>query len=117
MEFGQRYLEKLSGMSATDGLLAKVVAAYNAGPLPVDRWKYQIRDEGDPLLFIESVPYYETRAYVNVVLRNYWMYQMENSAKSSALTAMAQGLWSRFPGKNGDVAVRMTATGRAMGSD
>ncbi len=117
MEFGQRYLERLSGLSATDGLLAKVVAAYNAGPLPVERWKYQIRDEGDPLLYIESVPYYETRAYVNVVLRNYWMYQMENGGKSNALTAMAQGLWSRFPGKNGELAVRLTSAGRAIGSD
>ncbi|MFT3968329.1 MAG: lytic transglycosylase domain-containing protein [Sphingobium sp.] len=117
MEYGQRYLERLSGMSATDGLLAKVIAAYNAGPLPVERWKYQIRDEGDPLLFIESVPYYETRAYVNVVLRNYWMYQMENGGRSASLTAMAQGLWSRFPGKQGELAVRMTAAGRAAGAD
>lgn len=117
MEYGQRYLEKLSGMSATDGLLAKVVAAYNAGPGVVERWKYQVRDEGDPLLFIESVPYYETRAYVNVVLRNYWMYQMEQTGRSSALTALAQGLWSRFPGKSGEMAVRMTAAGRAFGAD
>ncbi|HEX7820388.1 MAG TPA: lytic transglycosylase domain-containing protein [Sphingobium sp.] len=117
MEFGQRYLEKLSGMSATEGLLAKVVAAYNAGPLPVERWKYQIRDEGDPLLFIESVPYYETRAYVNVVLRNYWMYQMENVGKSGSLTALAQGLWSRFPGKSGELAVRLAPGGRAVGAD
>ncbi|HEX7857283.1 MAG TPA: lytic transglycosylase domain-containing protein [Sphingobium sp.] len=117
MEYGQRYLEQLSHMSATDGLLAKVVAAYNAGPLPVERWKYQIRDEGDPLLFIESVPYYETRAYVNVVLRNYWMYQMENGGKSNSLTAMAQGLWSRFPGKSGELAVRLTSAGKAAGTD
>lgn len=118
IEYGQRYLERLSTMSATDGLLAKVVAAYNAGPLPVERWKSQIRDEGDPLLFIESVPYYETRAYVNVVLRNYWMYQLENnSGRSNALTAMAQGLWSRFPGQSGELAVRLTAAGRAAGDD
>lgn len=117
MEYGQRYLEQLSGMSATDGLLAKVVAAYNAGPMAVERWKSQIRDEGDPLLFIESVPYYETRAYVNVVLRNYWMYQMEGGARSNALTAMAQGLWSRFPGKSGELAIRLTSTGRAAGAD
>jgi len=117
MEYGQRYLEKLSGMSATDGLLAKVVAAYNAGPAPLERWKYQIRDEGDPLLFIESVPYYETRAYVNVVLRNYWMYQMEESGQSAALTSLAQGLWSRFPGKQGEVAVRITSAGRSFGAD
>lgn len=117
MEYGQRYLEKLSAMSATDGLLAKVIAAYNAGPAPVERWKYQVRDEGDPLLFIESVPYYETRAYVNVVLRNYWMYQMEETGQSAALTSLAQGLWSRFPGKTGEMAVRISSAGRSFGAD
>src|SRR3546814_4222915 len=35
MEYGQRYLERLRDMSATGGLLPKVMAAYNAGPVPV----------------------------------------------------------------------------------
>src|SRR3546814_18661765 len=39
MEYGQRYLERLRDMSATGGLLPKVMAAYNAGPVPVGRWK------------------------------------------------------------------------------
>jgi soluble lytic murein transglycosylase len=117
MEYGQRYLEKLSNMNATEGLLAKVIAAYNAGPTPVERWKYQIRDNGDPLLFIESVPYYETRAYVNVVLRNYWMYQMEEAGQSAALASLAQGLWSRFPGKRGEMAVRISSAGRSFSAD
>lgn len=103
MEFGQRYLEQLRDMSATGGLLPKVMAAYNAGPLPVARWNTQVRDGGDPLLFIESVPYYETRAYVNTVMRNYWVYQIQNKNKSEALTIMAQGQWPRFPGANGAV--------------
>ena len=37
MEFGQRYLESLRDMSATGGLLPKVMAAYNAGPEAVAR--------------------------------------------------------------------------------
>jgi soluble lytic murein transglycosylase-like protein len=117
MEYGQRYLEKLGNMSATDGLLAKVVAAYNAGPGAVEKWKYQVQDNGDPLLFIESVPYYETRAYVNTVLRNYWMYQLEDGGQSPALTALAQGLWSRFPSKRGETAVRISAAGRSFSAD
>lgn len=117
MEYGQRYLEKLSRMGATDGLLAKVVAAYNAGPVPVERWRDQVQDGGDPLLFIESVPYYETRAYLNAVLRNFWMYQMEEAGHSPALAAMAQGLWSRFPGTGRDAAVRIQANGRARSAD
>lgn len=104
MEYGQRYLEQLRDMSATGGLLPKVMAAYNAGPSPVERWNYQVKDGGDPLLFMESLPYYETRAYVNIVMRNYWMYQLRETGASGALTAMAQGKWPVFPTlRNGKV--------------
>lgn len=95
MEYGQRYIEQLRDMRATGGLLPKVMAAYNAGPAPVERWNTQVRDGGDPLLFIESLPYYETRAYVNIVMRNYWMYQVQQNGHADALTTMAQGGWPR----------------------
>lgn len=101
MEYGQRYLEQLSRMSATGGLLPKIMAAYNAGPAPVERWNSEVRDGGDPLLFMESLPYYETRAYVNIVMRNYWMYQMRQDGRAEALTAMAQGKWPAFPSMKG----------------
>ncbi len=39
LALGQLYMKKLAAMPATNGLLVKVVAAYNAGPTPVDRWK------------------------------------------------------------------------------
>src|SRR3546814_9266889 len=51
MEYGQRYLENLRDMGATGGLLPKVMAAYNAGPMPVERWNSEVKDNGDPLLF------------------------------------------------------------------
>lgn len=102
LEYGQRYLETLRDMKATGGLLPKVMAAYNAGPAPVERWNSQVRDNGDPLLFMESLPYYETRAYVNIVMRNYWMYELREDGKAEALSAMAQGKWPAFPTmKNG----------------
>ncbi len=107
LALGQLYLKKLANMPATGGLLLKVVAAYNAGPTPVDRWNAQVRDEGDPLLFIESVPYYETRAYLNAVLRNYFVYQMAQQGNSPVLKAMAEGLWTRFPDGKKTVAVRL----------
>jgi len=117
LALGQAYLEKLARMSATGGLLPKVVAAYNAGPLPIERWNVQVRDDGDPLLFIESVPYYETRAYLNAVLRNYWIYQIDEQGRSPALAAMAQGLWTRFPENGRTVSVRMAPTGVAFGAN
>ncbi len=43
-----------------------MIAAYNAGPAPVARWQSEIRDNGDPLLYMESIPYWETRGYVGI---------------------------------------------------
>ncbi|HKY81109.1 MAG TPA: lytic transglycosylase domain-containing protein [Sphingobium sp.] len=115
MEYGQRYLENLRDMSATGGLLPKVMAAYNAGPLPVERWNSEVKDNGDPLLFIESLPYYETRAYVNIVMRNYWMYQIQAKGSADCLTGMAQGLWPTFPNAKGVRMVRLTQKGPING--
>ncbi|MEJ7934918.1 lytic transglycosylase domain-containing protein [Sphingobium sp. AN558] len=111
MEYGQRYLERLRDMGATGGLLPKVMAAYNAGPLPVQRWATEVHDNGDPLLFIESLPYYETRAYVNIVMRNYWMYQIQAKGTADCLTGMAQGMWPTFPGAKGVKLVRLSRAG------
>ena len=108
MEYGQRYLENLRNMSATGGLLPKVMAAYNAGPLPVERWNSEVKDNGDPLLFMESLPYYETRAYVNIVMRNYWMYQIQAKGSADCLTGMAQGMWPTFPTSKGTRMVRLS---------
>jgi soluble lytic murein transglycosylase len=111
MECGQSYLEQLRDGSATGGLLPKVIAAYNAGPGAVQRWNATSRDESDPLLFIESIPYAETRAYVTLVLRNYWMYETQAGKPSTSLGAIAQGMWPRFPGLPGAVAVRRVGAG------
>jgi soluble lytic murein transglycosylase len=93
-EYGQSYLEELASAGGTGGLLPKVIAAYNAGPNNVARWT---AGSEDPLLFIESIPFVQTRAYVAIVLRNYWIYQRQTGATSPSLTAMAQGRWPRFP--------------------
>lgn len=109
MEVGQRQLERLRDMAGvTGGLLPKVVAAYNAGPKPVGEWNALVRDGGDPLLYIESIPYWETRGYVVSVLRNYWMYEAQSGRSASpSRVALAQGLWPRFPGLPGATAVRL----------
>ncbi|MDY0958783.1 lytic transglycosylase domain-containing protein [Sphingomonas sp. CFBP8993] len=109
MDIGQRHLERLRDMTGvTGGLLPKVIAAYNAGPKPVGEWNSLVRDGGDPLLYIESIPYWETRGYVTMVLRNYWMYESQvGKAKSPSRAALAQGLWPRFPGLPGATAVRL----------
>lgn len=108
LEYGQSYIEKLRDMNATGGLLPKVIAAYNAGPAPLSRWNSEIRDNGDPLLFIESIPFWETRGYVSIVLRNYWMYEIQRGKNGGSMKGLAQYFWPTVP-KEGRVAtVRMS---------
>ena len=92
---GQGFIEKIRAMGATRGQLPKVIAAYNAGPTPVARWAWL--DRGDPLLWIESIPYWETRYYVPAVFRNMWVYQGLGGAEASTLSALAQHRWPAFP--------------------
>lgn len=107
MAVGQDKLQRLRDTTATGGLLPKVIAAYNAGPVPVGAWNAESRDGGDPLLYIESIPFWETRGYVATVLRNYWMYERNGGKASPSRAALAQGLWPKFPGMAGAPAVRL----------
>ena len=107
MEYGQSYLEYLRNQPGTGGLLPKVIAAYNAGPVPISAWNTRGADRGDPLLYIESIPYWETRGYVPTVLRNYWVYEGQADKASYSRKALAQGMWPKFPGMPGPTAVRM----------
>ncbi len=117
MAVGQSYLEQLRDRPFTGGLLPKVIAAYNAGPTPVEAWNVQLKDGGDPLLYIESIPYWETRGYVMTVLRNYWMYEKQAGKASASRAALAQGMWPKFPGLPGAAAVRVSANGRTRIAD
>jgi soluble lytic murein transglycosylase len=114
LAFGQRHLQMLANSSGTQGLLPKVMAAYNAGLTPIGRWQYEIRDRGDPLLWIESVPYWETRGYVNIVMRNYWMYERQAGGPSESRLALVQGMWPTFPGLGAAQAVRMNGNGMIL---
>lgn len=117
MAVGQSYLEQLRDRPFTGGLLPKVIAAYNAGPTPVEAWNVQLRDGGDPLMYIESIPYWETRGYVMTVLRNYWMYEKQAGKPSASRAALAQGMWPKFPGLPGATAIRVSKTGRTRVAD
>ncbi len=97
LAFGQRALEDIAQSGYSSGHLPKVMAAYNAGPTPVARWNGEVRDQGDPLTWMESIPYWETRSYVNIVMRNYWMYLRQADADAPSRTALAQNDWPVFP--------------------
>jgi soluble lytic murein transglycosylase-like protein len=100
LAFGQQNLEMLRDSPATGGALPKIMAAYNAGLTPVTRWNSEVADQGDPLLYMESIPYWETRSYVAIVMRNYWMYERQADAESTSRVALAQNAWPMFPGQD-----------------
>ena len=75
LEIGQKYLTMLMGEDYFNGSLVHMLAAYNGGPGNVRRWRRELREVSDPLLFIESLPAPETRDYVQKVMTNLWIYR------------------------------------------
>jgi soluble lytic murein transglycosylase len=96
LAFGQSWIERMRSDTATAGQLPRVIASYDAGPLPVAKWA-SINDKGDPILWIESIPYWETRYYVPAVLRNMWVYQGLDGEDTPTLKSMAEHRWPSFP--------------------
>ena len=66
-----------------------MMIAYNAGPGNLVRWKAGLKDVDDPLLFIESIPSPETRAFVERVMVNYWIYRIRMGQETPSLDAVA----------------------------
>ncbi|MCX7556972.1 transglycosylase SLT domain-containing protein [Xanthomonadaceae bacterium JHOS43] len=65
-------------------------AAYNAGPTPVARWLAQ-RPPQDIDLWIETIPYRETREYVARILAFAAIYDWRLDGKAVPISARAQG--------------------------
>lgn len=69
---GASYFARLSRKFKRD--LPRVIAAYNAGMMPVIRWN--TLSAGDWVEWIEEIPYSETREFVRAVLQNREMYNL-----------------------------------------
>ena len=65
IQFGTAYLRELLDRFQENPVL--VSGAYNAGPNAVDRWMND-RNTNDPAIWVETLPYYETRDYIPRVL-------------------------------------------------
>ena len=82
--FGMRYLA--DQLRSWNGRLVPVLAAYNAGPSRVERWR-QFPEWGRDQLFTERIPFDETRDYVKIVQHNASMYRALYGGASAAATA------------------------------
>jgi soluble lytic murein transglycosylase len=94
--FGQAYLEHLLQRPAIGDNLVYLAAAYNAGPGRVLRWQETLESDGDPLLFLESIPMREPRVYVKKVLTNYWSYRARLGQPQPSLEALAKSRWPTY---------------------
>jgi soluble lytic murein transglycosylase-like protein len=103
LALGQRYIEYLLTHPEVKGNLLHMLAAYNSGPGQLSKWM----DSGqlpkdDPLLFIESLPSAETRDFVERVLANYWVYQLQLEQETPSLVALAKGQWPGYHSQDVD---------------
>jgi peptidoglycan lytic transglycosylase len=82
IRYGTRYLKDI--LDSFDGRVDYALASYNAGPHRVKRWTgmdMTIPSE----IFIEEIPFDETRDYVKLVLRNEMLYRrLYREAESKA---------------------------------
>src|SRR3546814_18244238 len=77
------------------------IAAYNAGPGNVNKW---IAQNGDPRLpgvyvlrWIESIPYYETKSYVQRVLENAVVYDLISPGRPEQHRKRPSvGIWAKI---------------------
>ncbi|MBI3441952.1 MAG: lytic transglycosylase domain-containing protein [Proteobacteria bacterium] len=93
IELGASYLQHL--LNSYDGFYPLAIAAYNAGPSNVDQW---IKEFGDPrkrkvdiIDWIEEIPIYETRNYVQRVMESYYLYKLKLSEQPRTVLAFGRG--------------------------
>jgi soluble lytic murein transglycosylase len=96
LELGQRYVAYLAEQDGIAGNLIRMLAAYNSGPGSFARWSSVLRDDGDPLLFIEAIPNVETRNFVRHALTYQWLYATRMRLPVSSLDELAAGGYPRF---------------------
>lgn len=95
LELGQNYVRHLLDNGLVDGNLIYMLVAYNAGAGRLQEWKKTF-DQEDPLLFVESIPFAETRGYVMQVMANYWVYSELTGETNRSLAALVRGGWPNY---------------------
>jgi soluble lytic murein transglycosylase len=77
LRIGSKYLSRM--IESYDGSYVMAIAAYNAGPGNVKKWVRHIgtpgNDFNNAINWIEKIPFYETRNYVQRVMENLQVYR------------------------------------------
>ena len=94
LAIGQRYLLVLADDDVIDGNLIRMLAAYGQGQGGLRKWVDSVRDDGNPLMFLEAIPNAEIRQFVEDSLVYYWHYAAMMHVPAASLDALVAG---RFP--------------------
>ncbi len=71
LKLGTQYVSTLLALFHNKALYA--VASYNSGPAPISSLLSKPKCS-DPDIFLETIPYSETRDYIRQVFRSFWIY-------------------------------------------
>ncbi len=96
LSLGQYYLEYLMKLPVVSDNLIYLAVAYNGGPGNLTKWKRQIKQTTDPLMFIESIPSRETRSFVERIMVNYWVYRSLTGQSFSTMDDIIAGRWPLY---------------------
>lgn len=93
LALGQKYVQYLLDLPAVNNNIIYMAVAYNAGPANLIKWKKKTNYPTDPLIFIERIPSRETRAFVERILSNFWVYQSLLGQENKTAEQMVRGKW------------------------
>jgi hypothetical protein len=108
----------LADDDAIDGDLIRLLAGYGQGQGGLRKWVDDVRDNGDPLMFIEAIPADHTRQFIEDALVYSWQYAAAMRVPAASLDALAAGHYPRLvrasarASSGDDRACSMTATQR-----
>ena len=95
IRIGIRYFEGL--VDRYNGDVELALAAYNAGAEVVDRWQKRYPTK-NRLLFLDLIPFAETRNYVTLIGRNYYWYSKIYAEQMKKDSGIAQSNETEFRG-------------------
>lgn len=100
LTLAEKLVHGLLTNDAVKGNLFRLAVAYNGGAGNMQKWQRDANFRGDPLMYIETIPAAETRAFVERVVASYWIYQIRLRQPASGLDAIAANRWPvyRAPG-------------------
>ena len=96
VSIGQDLLLRLMNKEGILDSLIPVLISWNAGPTKYKKWNKKIKMHSDPLLYIESIPSYETRWFVKEVLKNMWIYRDKFKQDKPSRRELSNNSWPKY---------------------